>query len=666
MSASSTRRSIRPRSTIRPQSRGQRVWWSLCATLLLIAVGGFVVTDAGAARAQDDDGASVVVDRIDATGDEVQVHGSVVGAGAETLELSSGGDAVATTGVRDVAAGVRNEVVVVIDNAAALGNATVQLAKAGIEPLMPGAGPVATLGVVSTGGGASVQTGPTSSLAPVEAGLAGIAPEGTSATWDGLVRAAELLDDRDPGSVGTVVLFTASPSNAVGAKASAAESALERAGVRLDVVAIPKGADLNTLSAMVDDLGGSIEVLENDEQLAGAYEDVAASLAGRFELTFAPIESTGGQVPLTVASGDTRTVVSYAPDALRTGVVGLAPVVSTADAGGGFLTSGVAKILILVLGLAAVAMLAWVVASVIVPEENNLSRRLEVYEESYGVEVPEEFTGGAESHTTVPILQRAVEFTGDIADKRGILETVETKLEQANLPLRAPEAMFFTAVGALILTVLAFLLTGNVLVALVVAVVGAILPTAVLNFLIRKRQKAFRALLPDMLTLLAGTLRAGYSIGQGFESCSTEVDEPMGRELRRVVSETRLGRSLEESLEAVAERMQSDDFAWAVMAIRIQREVGGNLAELLLTVADTMTQRERLRREVNTLTAEGRISAFIIGGLPPALAAVMFVMNPNYIKLLFTPGIGYALVIAALVMMGIGFAWMKKCITIEV
>ena len=91
----------------------------------------------------------------------------------------------------------------------------------------------------------------------------------------------------------------------------------------------------------------------------------------------------------------------------------------------------------------------------------------------------------------------------------------------------------------------------------------------------------------------------------------------MGRELRRVVTENRLGRPLEEALDAVAERMDSDDFAWAVMAIRIQREVGGNLAELLLTVADTMTQRERLRRDVATLTAEGKISAMVLGAAAP-------------------------------------------------
>ena len=128
-----------------------------------------------------------------------------------------------------------------------------------------------------------------------------------------------------------------------------------------------------------------------------------------------------------------------------------------------------------------------------------------------------------------------------------------------------------------------------------------------------RRRKQFLAQLPDMLQLLSGTLRAGYSLMQGVEAVSQEVGDPMGQELRRVVTEARLGRPLEEALDGVAERMDSPDFAWAVMAIRIQREVGGNLAELLMTVAETMTQRERLRRDVAALTAEGRISAIVLG-----------------------------------------------------
>jgi len=147
---------------------------------------------------------------------------------------------------------------------------------------------------------------------------------------------------------------------------------------------------------------------------------------------------------------------------------------------------------------------------------------------------------------------------------------------------------------------------------------------------------------------------------------SQEVAEPMGRELRRVVTEARLGRPLEESLEAVAERMDSKDFAWAVMAIRIQREVGGNLSELLMTVAETMTQRERLRRDVKSLTAEGRISAYVLAVLPVALGIAMFVINPEYMTVLFDENIGRIMLGGGALLMIGGFLWMQAIVKIDV
>jgi tight adherence protein B len=174
------------------------------------------------------------------------------------------------------------------------------------------------------------------------------------------------------------------------------------------------------------------------------------------------------------------------------------------------------------------------------------------------------------------------------------------------------------------------------------------------------------ALLPDTLSLLSGTLRAGYSLMQGVEAVSQEVEEPMGLELRRVVTEARLGRPLEQALDGTAERMASPDFAWAVMAIRIQREVGGNLSELLMTVADTMVQRERLRRDVASLTAEGRVSAIVLGALPPGLGLIMYFINPDYVSVLFDSGLGNVMLGLAVVSMIIGFVWMKKIIEIEI
>jgi tight adherence protein B len=119
-------------------------------------------------------------------------------------------------------------------------------------------------------------------------------------------------------------------------------------------------------------------------------------------------------------------------------------------------------------------------------------------------------------------------------------------------------------------------------------------------------------------------------------------------------------------MEGVAERMDSDDFAWAVMAVRIQREVGGNLSELLMTVSETMISRERLRRDVASLTAEGKISAIVIGGLPVGLGAIMYAINPEYMSPLLSTTTGQIMLGVATLAALIGFAWMKKTITIKI
>jgi tight adherence protein B len=191
-------------------------------------------------------------------------------------------------------------------------------------------------------------------------------------------------------------------------------------------------------------------------------------------------------------------------------------------------------------------------------------------------------------------------------------------------------------------------------------------PPAVVQLLAGRRRRKFMSQLPDTLQLLSGSLRAGYSLMQGVEAVSQEIGDPMGYELRRIVAESRLGRALEEALQDTADRMASDDFSWAVMAIRIQREVGGNLAELLDTVAETMIARERLRREVRALTAEGRVSAIILGGLPLAMGAVLWAINREYIEVLFDDTPGQIMLIGGALLAGVGFYWLKKIVDIEI
>jgi tight adherence protein B len=318
--------------------------------------------------------------------------------------------------------------------------------------------------------------------------------------------------------------------------------------------------------------------------------------------------------------------------------------------------------LIGMLVLAGAGLLVYAVVLLVTREESGLSYALRTYD---GGVAPTDDDEVGQSLVQTALIQRAVETTARLAEERGLLEKVESKLEQADLKLRAAEALFFYGAGSIILVVLLGVIGGPVL-ALVGLVLALLLPPAILNFLAGQRLRKFTSLLPDTLQLLASSLRAGFSFMQGVEAVSQEVDDPMGAELRRVIVEARLGKPVEAALEDCARRMKSPDFDWAVMAVGIQREVGGNLADLLDTVSKTMIERERLRRDVRALTAEGRMSAIVLGILPPGVGLMFYVMNPSYMKVLFhhTGGL-IALGVAAIGMVG-GFLWMQKIVNIDI
>jgi tight adherence protein B len=145
-----------------------------------------------------------------------------------------------------------------------------------------------------------------------------------------------------------------------------------------------------------------------------------------------------------------------------------------------------------------------------------------------------------------------------------------------------------------------------------------------------------------------------------------EGSDPMAGEFKRALVETRLGVDIEHALMGIAERMKSVDFEWVVMAIRIQRDVGGNLSELLNKVADTIREREYLERQVLTLSAEGRLSVWILGGLPPAFMGYLLLVNPTYISPMFHSPIGWVLLTVMTVLLTVGIFWMKKVTKVEV
>jgi tight adherence protein B len=255
---------------------------------------------------------------------------------------------------------------------------------------------------------------------------------------------------------------------------------------------------------------------------------------------------------------------------------------------------------------------------------------------------------------------------GRVARVGGFGATLDVKLEQSGLPLKGGEFVVLTVLAAIGGGVLAVVLGLHELLAALVAVVAGAVPYIVVRRGISKRDAKLKEQLPDVLTIMASSLRAGHSFLQALDTVAKEIPEPAAAEFNRVVAEIRLGRPGDDALNAMAERIGVEDFTWAVLAINIQREVGGNLAEILDTVADTIRERQEIRRDVDTLTTEGRLSAVVLIAMPFVIATYMGLVNPDYIGLLFSRTLGWIMVGGAIVLMGAGILWMRKVIDIDV
>jgi tight adherence protein B len=232
----------------------------------------------------------------------------------------------------------------------------------------------------------------------------------------------------------------------------------------------------------------------------------------------------------------------------------------------------------------------------------------------------------------------------DLVDKApkpaGYDDRLQTELDRAGWQVRATEFTTIRIVATLGGLAALWALTGSFLFALVGAVLGLFGPGLVLSNAKTRRQAKFMKQLPDTLQLLAGTLKAGYGVLQAIDTVVKEVEQPTSTEFQRALTEARLGLPLEDSLGDMAERVDSDDFRWVVVAMNIQRQVGGNLAELLETVAATLRGREQVRRQISALSAEGKLSALILIALPFVIVGFMLVANPEYLAPLLTTALG--------------------------
>lgn len=260
------------------------------------------------------------------------------------------------------------------------------------------------------------------------------------------------------------------------------------------------------------------------------------------------------------------------------------------------------------------------------------------------------------SHTLVVNVERALGKSGGPFN-RDLLYNAGVKMTPADFTV-------MVAVASLLIGFLGALLT-NALLGIFLGAATPFVIRLILSIRTDKRRGKFEAQLIDTIQMLIGGLRAGHSIMRSLEAAGLESEAPTSEELSRIVNETRIGKDPGQALEETAQRMASEDFGWIGQAIQINREVGGDLAEVLEQVAGTIRERSEIKGQVRSLSAEGKMSAVVLMGMPVAVAIMLSFINPGYMKVFIEEPLGNIMIAVSAVMFIIGGVWMSRTVKIK-
>lgn len=653
---------------VRGTGRSNRRGWLLVGLVLALLSLSWLPSAAGAQETEEQQGqtgpAVLVVHRVDASVEpvEIAVLADDYDVQAGAVSLVEDGAQLQISGVRPASQAERPiELVYVIDSSRRLAQgdvfAKIKEAVAAEIRALPAA---VVVSVVNAGDTATVRVTPTLDHEAAATSVETLDYSQNSAMFNAIDRAASLVSN-DSGRFATVVAISGGPD--LGSQIDALDAARSLSIGTTQLVAVRYAGGESGLSEIITSTGGTSFGANTPSEIGAAIAQASGAASDRLLITYAGATSPSIRGDAVLSIGSAQTAYSYPGGMLQDRFVALGPVAALDPGGPAFFRTTIGLYLAIALAFVGLSLAVYATGSLFLSGETSLEGLLDRYSgETGGKELDDE----EQKIVQTALVRRAVEFSESFAENTGFLVKVEDLLERAKLPLRPGEAMSFYVAAIFLGSAFAFLFTRSIIATVLFTILLAVGIIGFVRFKASRRIRSFEKQLPDTLQLLAGTLRAGYSLPQGLEAVSHEINDPMGYELRRVMTEARLGREIEDALGATAERLSSPDFAWAVMAIGIQREVGGNLNELLMTVSDTMIARERLRGEVATLTAEGKMSAIILGGLPPGLGFVMWIMNPDYIAILFHETMGHIFLGLGFVSAAVGMAWMKKVITINV
>jgi tight adherence protein B len=476
-----------------------------------------------------------------------------------------------------------------------------------------------------------------------------------TALYDGIVLAAESLQvEQNLGRV--VILLT--DGRDVSSSASLAEAIKEAHADGVSVYPIGivgKGFDPAPLQKLARATGGSYYAAASTGVLTSIYSSIAAELSRTWRLSYETTARPGDDVKLAVTvAGLGSATTSFKMKGSSSGVgrpSGLLPTAAyTSPLGTLLLTLSVGFLLFVAGGLAlATHKGAWLKGRIAahVADPKRAAKHAAAERERFAA-----FSS---------LFRATEEAFGHLRHWRA----VQRLLERADLPLRTVEFLYVTVGASLFVGLVAAVSGMSTILILFALVLGAALPFGFVWFKALRRLRAIEDSLPDLLITVAASLKAGHSFRQGIQNVVDEGQGPAAKEFKRVLTETRLGRPMDEALDEMADRVGSKNLQFVITSVTIQRQVGGSLAGLFDMVAEAVRNRQQFARKIRSLTAMGRMSAYVLCGLPFFMAGILTVINPNYMSPLYHTPAGHKLIMLALVMMLIGSLMLKKIVSFK-
>ncbi|MGL5849733.1 MAG: type II secretion system F family protein, partial [Phycicoccus sp.] len=560
----------------------------------------------------------------------------------------------------------RRTAVLVIDTSGSMGDSGMAVVRSAVATYLAAVPDDVAVGVVSFADGVQVRLRPTADHAAVQRVVDGLRSDGETALFGGVRSAVGLLQGKGDRSIvllGDGVNTVPKAATAAAAERRGALDSVRAAQLRLDVVAFTDDAAArSTLQELATAGRGTMVPAADKAQVSAAFTNSATSLATqvRWEVK-RPTESAGRtELRLTGTAGgaafDTSTTLLLGP-------AGAKPAVAQASSASTPLTTSTWLVPVAA-GLIGVSVVVVVVVAAGPAFRSARHERLAQLD-AYG--------NGAERRRAARPTSQAAAISDQLvglgekvmAGRESTSRTVEL-LDRADLPWRPGEWFVLRVVSVVAFLALALVLLGGILGFLAGLVVGVFLPAVWLRWKARRRQARFDDVLPDVMTIIASGLSSGFSFPQALDGVARDGAEPAAKEFSRALAETRIGADINVALDRVAQRMGSDSMKWVTMSIGIQREVGGNLAETLRTTSATLRERQMLKRQVRTLSAEGRLSAYILLALPIGIFLYSYKTNYEYVSLLWTRGLGLLMSAVGIVAVMIGVVWMRKVVKIEV